>query len=309
MKMNNRFTIMSFFFLLLALLPVQAFAHDPSAKADGEGALFQQYHWFEIWNPLLLLLLGAVYIAYIWVMRRMPSTRSEGIPMKKKIVFLSGLLVTYFALAGPIAVLANNLLLSAHMLQQSMMYIVMPPLVLLAMPIEFYQFLNDRVFNVKWLRILKFPLFHLLLFNMLWSFYHIPLIYEYILEHVLLLEVLHVVINTSAFLMWIHVLAPEGLINRMSYMMKIGYMFANGVLITPACALIIFSGSVIYPSIYEAPTLSILPTPLDDQQLGGIIMKIVQEVAYSIVIGSVFYKWVQSQPKKDDIPVDAYPRG
>ena len=296
---------LSFFFLLM---PPQVFAHDPNAKADGEGAIFQQYTWWEIWNPFLLLILAGVYLLYLWVMRRMPSNLEKGIPLKKKIVFMSGLLAAYVALAGPVAVLANNSVLSVHMLQQSMMYIVMPPLVLLGMPIEFYRFLNDRIFNIKYLRFLKWPLLHLLLFNLLWSFYHLPSIYEYILEHVLLLELTHIVINTSAFLMWIQVLAPDGLINRMSHVMKMGYMFANGMLITPACALIIFSDAVLYSSLLEAPKLFFISTPLDDQQLGGVIMKVVQEFAYSIVIGSIFVKWVKSE-QEPETPLKSYPAG
>lgn len=308
MKLKSRHRNVSFLSLLFLLLPVKVLAHDPNAKADGEGALFHHYTWWELWNPLLVLTLVAIFAIYVRVMKRMPSNMDTGISLKKKLAFLSGLIAAYAALAGPLAILANNLVLSAHMLQQSLMYVVMPPLVLLGMPIEFYRFLNDRVFNVSFLRILKSPWLHLLLFNLLWSFYHLPFIYEYILEHILLLEVVHVVINTSAFLMWIHVLAPEGLINRMSYVMKMGYMFANGMLITPACALIIFSATILYSSVLEAPQLFLVPTPLDDQQLGGVIMKVVQEFSYSLVIGSIFVKWVKTE-KETEVPLKSYPAG
>ena len=303
-----RINAVGFFSFLFLLQPLQVFAHDPNAKADGEGTLFEQYAWWEVWNPLLFIALAVIYIFYLRVMRRIPSFSESGIPLKKNAAFAAGLLVVYVALAGPVAVMSNNSVLSIHMLQQSLMYVVMPPLILLGMPIEFYRFLNEQVFNIRFLRFLRWPLLHLFLFNLLWSFYHIPFIYEYILEHVLLLEVVHVVINTSAFLMWIQVLAPDGLINRMSYVMKMGYMFANGMLITPACALIIFSNVVLYSSILEAPELFFIATPLDDQQLGGVIMKVVQEFSYSIVIGSIFYKWVKAE-KEPAIPLKSYPAG
>ncbi|MDC3418146.1 cytochrome c oxidase assembly protein [Aquibacillus salsiterrae] len=275
-------------FIAIAIVyPSKSFAHKSDVRGDGSGDLFQHYTWVEIWNPLLLILLVIVFCGYLMFVRK----TSEGFRSLKVISFLLGLLVTYFSLAGPLAILANNLILSAHMMQQSVMYIVMPALILLGMPKEFYTILDKAILDRPFIRILKNPLVNLLLFNALWSFYHIPQIYEYFLAHELQLELLHIVINSAAFLMWVHVLAPEDYFNEMSYLKKIGYMFANGMLITPACALIIFAGDVLYPSINDAPLLYSWLTPLYDQQLGGVIMKIVQEVAYAIVIGILFFKW------------------
>lgn len=305
MKVKNRLKILGLTLFLFAFLPIQTFAHKPEVRANGDENLFQQYTWLEILNPILFLSLALVYIAYLRTMRKISSNRLEERDLKKKICFLLGLLTIYISLAGPIAILSNNLVLSAHMLQQSFMYIVMPPLILLGMPRGFYQLLNEKLLKPRFLGILKSPLFTLLLFNVLWSFYHLPSIYEYFLEQFILLEILHLVINTSAFLMWIQLFAPEDQFSEMSYLKKIGYMFANGMLITPACALIIFSGDVIYPSIEEAPQVIASLTPLRDQQLGGIIMKVVQEFSYGTAIAYVFFKWARLERAKD-AEVDEY---
>ncbi|WP_163531422.1 MULTISPECIES: cytochrome c oxidase assembly protein [Halobacillus] len=299
MKVKNRLNILGLTLFLFIFLPIQAFAHNPDVRATGEGNLFQQYTWFEILNPILLLSLIVVYIAYLRTMRKISKKRLGERNLRKKICFLLGLLTIYITLAGPLAILSNNLVFSAHMLQTSLMYIVMPPLILLGMPQGFYHFLDEKIFKPKILRILKSPLINLILFNALWSFYHIPSIYEYFLEEFILLEILHIVLNTSAFLMWIQVLAPEGQINDMSYLKKLGYMFANGLLITPACALIIFGGDVIYPSIFESPQLFPWLGPLQDQRLGGIIMKVVQEFSYGTAITYVFFKWARLERAKD----------
>ncbi|UOQ94009.1 cytochrome c oxidase assembly protein [Halobacillus shinanisalinarum] len=240
MKVKNHLKILGLILFLFAFLPIQTFAHNPEVRANGDENLFQQYTWFEILNPILLVSLIVVYIVYLRTMRKISNTRLGERNLKKKICFLLGLLTIYISLAGPLAILSNNLLFSAHMLQQSFMYIVMPPLILLGMPQEFYQLLDEKLSKPRFLRILKSPLFNLLLFNVLWSFYHIPSVYEYFSGQFILLEILHLVLTASAFLMWIQVFAPEDKINEMSYIKKIGYMFANGILITPACALIIF---------------------------------------------------------------------
>ena len=36
-----------------------------------------------------------------------------------------------------------------------------------------------------------------------------------------------------------------------------------------------------------------------DQQTGGIIMKIVQEIVYGTIIGYVFFKWARREREKD----------
>jgi putative membrane protein len=38
---------------------------------------------------------------------------------------------------------------------------------------------------------------------------------------------------------------------------------------------------------------------VQDQQTGGIIMKIVQEIVYGTIIGYVFFKWARREREKD----------
>lgn len=299
MDVKSKFKILGLALLFFALLPLQASAHNPDVRVTGDGNLFQQYSWLEMINPYLFLTLVLVYIGYLWAMRKVSTKHLGERYLKKKILFLLGLLTIYVSLAGPISILSNNLVFSAHMLQQGLMYITMPFLTLLGMPHEFYQLLDERLLKHRILRIFRLPLVNLLAFNVLWSLYHIPTIYEYIWHQFILLEALHLVINSFAFLMWIQVLTPMGQINEMSYLKRIGYMFANGMLILPACALIIFAGDVIYPSIYESPQVFSWLTPKGDQQLGGIIMKLVQEIFYGIAIGYVFFKWAKFERGKD----------
>ncbi|UOQ94008.1 cytochrome c oxidase assembly protein [Halobacillus shinanisalinarum] len=63
---------------------------------------------------------------------------------------------------------------------------------------------------------------------------------------------------------------------------------------------------MIYPSISEAPQLFPWFTDLQDQRLGGIIMKVVQEFSYGTVIAYVFFKWARLERAKD-AQVDEYP--
>ncbi len=95
---------------------------------------------------------------------------------------------------------------------------------------------------------------------------------------------------------------------------KVGYIFADGILLTPACALIIFADTPMYATFSdphawgEAMKLCVPPSTLaslnlsgpelfnsmsliHDQQLGGVLMKVIQEVVYGTILGQVFFEW------------------
>jgi putative membrane protein len=78
------------------------------------------------------------------------------------------------------------------------------------------------------------------------------------------------------------------------------YIFANGVLLTPACALIIFAGTVIYPSYDHVNVLGENLPAIHDQQLGGTLMKVLQELVYGWILAHVFFKWYHTERKKDE---------
>jgi putative membrane protein len=77
------------------------------------------------------------------------------------------------------------------------------------------------------------------------------------------------------------------------------------VLITPACALIIFASEPLYATYMQAPQLFPGLNTSSDQRLGGIIMKLVQELVYGSVLAYVFYHWYK-QEKQDDLPMEQH---
>lgn len=67
-------------------------------------------------------------------------------------------------------------------------------------------------------------------------------------------------------------------LGRLSDLQNLGYIFAGRLLLPSACTLIIFSDTPFYFVYSSAPQLFNFLPPLDNQQTGGIIMKIVQEL-------------------------------
>lgn len=229
------------------------------------------------WNFLLAGLLVIVYVFF-----RIQLKKEQGF-FKKSFFFFLSLLVFFIAFGSPLHVLGDHYLFSAHKLEQSLMYLVLPPLLLLSLPDRLAKSFFSFRLKYKLISLLKKPLVPLLLFNVLFSFYHIPLIFNAVVSNNFLHNLTHIVLTITALFMWIPLIPTIKELDHLTDIQKIGYIFGAGISLTPACALIIFSDTPFY-SVYNntSQLFSYLP-PLEDQQTGGIIMKVVQELVYGTI--------------------------
>lgn len=116
----------------------------------------------------------------------------------------------------------------------------------------------------------------------------------------------HLVLFLSAFQMWFPVFAPIEEADSLSELQKMAYVFGNGILLTPACALIIFANQLLYTNYMNAaPPFEFFPM-IDDQQLGGVIMKIIQEIVYGTCLAYIFFKWYRKERRTEDPYPDGY---
>lgn len=250
------------------------------------------------WNLLMGIALVVILAAYVY------KFRSEEDFFKKFVFFSSALAVFYVTLGSPLHVLGDHYLFSAHMLEQALIYTALPPLLLLGLPKSFIAPIIQFGMRTKLLSFLKYPLIPLLLFNVLFSFYHLPLIFNFVVGNGTLHNLMHIILTVTAFFMWIPLMPVVKEVDSLPEIQKIGYIFAAGMLLTPACALIIFADQSFYTVYLEAPQLFATLPPLEDQRTGGILMKVVQEIVYSTVIGYIFFKWARKEKwsKVDPLP-------
>jgi putative membrane protein len=269
--------------------------------------------------------MAAVVILYLYVdgpYRRKHAPEDNGTSVMQKVSFILGVILLYLAQAGPLSLL-GHMMFTFHMLNMSLSYLIVPPLVLLGTTAYMWRLL----FRAAWWKKFKFmtnPILCLILFNMVFSLYHVPVVHDYVMTHYTIHRMFYVVLLIAAFLMWIQVVCPVPEWNRLTDLRKMAYIFANGALLTPACALIIFSGSPMYavysdpnewvkmmgycvsgdPSylLAQGPSFFNLMTPLEDQQTGGIIMKLLQEVLYGTILAYIFKQWFKREHSDDDMP-------
>ncbi|MYL48832.1 cytochrome c oxidase assembly factor CtaG [Halobacillus litoralis] len=275
----------------------------------------QIFGFRALWSPyffVFVLLLSALYFYITGPGRKKGTVRPSTF---QQMMFYSGMLLLYIVKGSPVDLL-GHIMFTAHMTQMAIYYLLFPILVIKGIPLWIW----EKVFAARGIKsvlnLLTRPLISLLLFNGLFSMYHMPVVFDYAKSSELAHTVITSIILFIAFCMWISVFPPLERLDRLSPILKIGFIFANGVLITPACGLIIFAGAPLYETYSEAgawmQAMSLCvpadvlnglasnlngpnyftPMPLvEDQQLGGIIMKIAQEVIFGAIIAYIFFSW------------------
>ncbi|GIP41444.1 cytochrome c oxidase assembly factor CtaG [Paenibacillus sp. J31TS4] len=261
----------------------------------------QDATFFALWRPdifLIVVLLGALYFYFIGKGRGRFQD-AKPVSGKQKFWMVMALLTLYFGQGSPINYYGHSLLFSSHMTQMSLMYLVFPPMVYAGLPDWMIASVLRKPFVKKWVYPFSQPLLALFLFNMMFSFYHIPYIFNAVTASSWGHLTYHWVLVFVSFQMWFPIFVTIPGWNRISDLQRLGYIFAIGVLLTPACALIIFAKTQLYDPYLNAPQLiSWLPS-IDDQQLGGVIMKIIQEIVYGTILAVTFFRWYRTEKAKE----------
>ncbi|WP_424767482.1 cytochrome c oxidase assembly factor CtaG [Paenibacillus sp. sgz302251] len=287
----------------------------------------QYFSFEELWTPMFMFAMAAVVILYFYLIgpwRKKNFPQAPAATTLQKVLFVSAAILFYFVHGGPFNLL-GHLMFTFHMINMSVSYLIVPPMVLLGVP----SFIWRKMFEARFWKkfsLLMHPVITLILFNMLFSIYHIPLIHDYVMTHFTVHRLYYFILLVTSFMMWWQIACPVPEWNRLTDMKKMAYVFANGILLTPACALIIFATSSMY-SIYSDPNVWVtamgycvsgdpsrlldsfggpqffnLMDVVEDQQLGGIVMKLVQEVMYGIILAYIFKQWFKREHTEDDLP-------
>ncbi|WP_171016617.1 cytochrome c oxidase assembly protein [Pseudalkalibacillus caeni] len=245
-----------------------------------------------------MILLGFIYFKTL--NKYTKSYSNAFLTVKRRKVLFAIALVFYFIAEGSPLKAYGHYLFSFHMTSMAIVYLIVPPLILLSLPKPFFDPILKKHSVKKVFSFFTFPLVSVVLFNAVFSFYHVPAIFDYLMNNMLLMNVAFYVLLLLAFLFWWPLVTPLPELNEISNLKKLGYIFAAGVLLTPACALIIFAKDILYETYLNAPRVFSVFQLLDDQQAAGIIMKIIQEIVYGTALGIIFFQWAKKEKRQDE---------
>jgi putative membrane protein len=266
----------------------------------------QPHGWSDLvrawsFDPLVVISLTVSGVLFVAGLRRLwrEAPKRKSIRTWEALCFAGGWLALFVALVSPMHAW-GRVLFSAHMSQHEILMLVAAPLMVLgrpliaflwALPVSWARGIGN-VAKTGWInriwRTLTIPLVAWLVHAIALWIWHIPVLFEGVLRYEWVHTTQHLSFLISALLFWwalIH--GPQG---AMGYGAAVLYLFTTSIHSGVLGALITMAGSVWYPS-YVGLTSSWGLTPLEDQQLGGLIMWIPAGLVYLIAGLALFAGW------------------
>lgn len=275
--------------LVLALAPRLMLAH--------EGGPLQPDDLWTAWKfepgAVLPLALSA------WLYAR-GARIARGLTRTQVVSFWAGFAILAIALLSPLHPL-GEVLFSAHMAQHEILMLLAAPLLVLSrplvpflwgMPLEWRRVIGQwsKTATVQrgW-RALTSPLSAWWIHAAALWVWHTPALFQATLRSEWVHTAQHLSFFVSALLFWWALFYAHG---RMGHGPSVFYVFTTAVHTGILGALLTFAPFVIYPAYSSTAPLWGL-TPLQDQQIGGLIMWVPAGVVYLVVGLLLFAAWLR----------------
>jgi putative membrane protein len=265
------------------------------------------------WEPAVvapLLLSAWLYARGVQALWRNAGA-GHGVGRWEVAAFVAGWVTLALSLVSPVHRL-GGVLFSAHMAQHELLMVVAGPLLVLgrpvipflwALPFSWRRGLGTwssaapvrRIWNV-----LTRPSFAWTLHAVAIWLWHAPSLYQATLSSETVHTVQHVSFLGTALLFWWAVLHGVGA--RLARPAAVIYLFTTAVHTSLLGALLTFSPRLWYP-LYDATTSPWGLTPLEDQQLAGVIMWVPAGLSYLIAALALAATWLREPPRRFFQPI------
>lgn len=259
-------------------------------------------------EPFVIVCLALSAWVYWRGVRRLwrSAEAGRGIRRREAWAYAGGWLALFVALVSPLHPL-GRVLFSAHMTQHEILMLVAAPLVVLGRPVIAFLWAlpvswarevggwGRAVWFQKVWRGLTNPLAAWAIHAaVLWT-WHAPVLFEATIDNDWVHTAQHLSFLLSALLFWWAII--HGRKGWMGYGAAVLYLFTTSVHSGALGALITFASSVWYPA-YLTTTQTWGLTPLEDQQLGGLIMWIPAGLVYVGAGLVLFAGWMRESERR-----------
>ncbi len=265
-------------------------------------------------EPVVLGGLGVAAAWYAWGVRSLwrAAGRGRGIGDTQVWAFCGGLLTLVVALVSPLDAMGDALF-SAHMMQHLLLILVAAPLLVLAEPVLPLLWALPPAIRRRgarwWSRAKAVPALARVLNrpDVTWAahvaallFWHLPAPYGWASRHAAVHAIEHASLLGTALLFWWVALAPMGR-RQLSYGMSILYISTAGMVMGALGAVLTFANSPWFIA-HRTTTASWHLTPLEDQQLAGVIMWVPASLVYLLAAAVLFVKWLAPEAPRPEDP-------
>lgn len=251
-------------------------------------------------EPVLLGMIvtsATAYFLSVGPLRRRIAP-GEPFPTRHALVFGLGLLLLFLNEGSPLHDLAERYLLSAHMVQHLLLTYAIAPIILAGTPPWLLRatLANRRMLPV--MRVVLHPLVTFLVFSLVLSIYHLPRVYELALSNTSLHHTVHIVMLFASLMVWWPVMSPLTELPRPAFIVRAVYLFLLPVAQLPIFAGVTFSLEPLYAPYANMPVRAFGLSVMEDQQIGGVIMKVAGVIAFGIPFVVTFIQWFFSEDKE-----------
>jgi cytochrome c oxidase assembly factor CtaG len=273
------------------------FLHAGHHHLDAQTVL--RWWTWDPWVIVLLALSGGLYAAGLSRLWRRAGV-GQGVRRWEAGCFAAGWAALIVALISPLDAL-GGILFSAHMAQHEVLILVAAPLMVLGRPLAPFLWAlppagreaagrvsRGPAFAASW-RFLTAPFTVFILHGLALWLWHLPGLYQATLDDDFIHSLQHLSFFLSASLFWWSLV--HGRFGRLGYGAAVLYVFATSMHSGILGALLTFAPRLWYP-IYQARTSRWGLSPLEDQQLAGLIMWIPAGVVFILLGLGLFAAWL-----------------
>lgn len=219
------------------------------------------------------------------------------------VMWYAGALTMFAVSSWPIHDVGETALFSVHMVEHMVIVFISAPLLLMGMPRWMADVTIGRPSIARWIRPLARPVPAFIGLNVALIAIHWPEAVEAMLTNSLAHFAIHVGLFVTAVLAWLPVRSPTPAIPRMRPPMQMVYLFLHSLLPTVPASFLTFSSVPLY-AIYGDASLAWGVSPVDDQTIAGIIMKIGGGVLLWSAIAVIWFRWVSEERRWDAVEAD-----
>ncbi len=226
--------------------------------------------------------LGAYWLA-LHRLGPIHSPTSKAATAGQVAAYLGGVFALWAAMAWPVADLSRDISAIAHVAQQLLLVMAVPPLILLGLPRWLLALGASSPRAEAALRIITHPVVAIVVFNVALVAAWLPPVVAAEARWAGVADADHLCLLIAGFVMWIPATRLVPGTRPLSVAARIGYLFAQSVVFNFPALILIFAHNPLYP-VYASHVHAVLGIDgRTDQQIAGAVAKV---IGFGTLIGA-----------------------
>lgn len=266
-------------------------------------------YWRWVPHPEVWVLIGGLTALYVYAARvigpKVVPAGSPAVTRSQARWFAFGIILLWLAADWPVHDIGEQYLYLVHMVQHLVITLVVPPVMLLATPEWLARLVVGHGRVERIVQRMARPVPAALTFNALIVLSHWQLVVNSASSNGLFHYAAHTVLVTAALLFWIPVCGPFPEL-RISPPAQMIYLFVTSIVPTVPGAWLTFADGAVY-SVYDIPDRLWGISVTSDQQVAGLLMKLVGGTYLWVIITVIFFRWAAREHTDVDGPTPLSP--